>query len=202
MSYAKRMSQLPTSRRQHLAALALVAALAFSLGVATAPLGRRIAWLTGSVAPPRPAAVVVPGANNSPPAAVGRAPALVRVPYEVGWELYDDGWAGGPGQPSGTRRAPALERVPYEAGWELYDHGWAGGPRPTTGTRRAPALERVPYEAGWELYDGGWAGGPAPASVTNRRSTLVRVPYEEGWELYDGGWAGGPNTLPRRTSGQ
>jgi hypothetical protein len=23
-------------------------------------------------------------------------PALVRVPYEMGWELYDDGWAGGP----------------------------------------------------------------------------------------------------------
>ncbi len=64
MSYAKRMSQLPTSRRQHLAALALVAALAFSLGLATAPLGRRIARLTGSVAPPQPAAVVVPGTTK------------------------------------------------------------------------------------------------------------------------------------------
>ena len=128
MSYAKRMAQLPTSRRQHLAALALVAALAFSLGLATAPLGRRIARLTGSVAPPRPAAVDAPGTNNPPAAAVGRAPALVRVPYEAGWELYDNGWAGGPGPAAGTRRTPALVRVLYEAGWELYDGGWAGGP--------------------------------------------------------------------------
>ncbi len=96
MSYAKRMSQLPTSRRQHLAALALVAALAFSLGLATAPLGRRIARLTGAVAQPRPAAVVVPGTNSPQVGAVGRAPALVRVSYEAGWELYDGGWAGGP----------------------------------------------------------------------------------------------------------
>ena len=87
MSYAKRMSQLPTSRRQHLAALAIVAALAFSLGLATAPLGRRIARLTGSVAPPRAAAVVAPETSNAPAAGVRSAPAMVRVPYEARWEL-------------------------------------------------------------------------------------------------------------------
>ncbi len=159
MSYAQRISQLPTSRRQHLAALALVAALAFSLGLATAPLGRRIAQLTGSVVQPLPAAVVAPATNNPPPAAVGRAPAQ-RVPYEAGWELYDNGWAGGPAPATVPRRAPALVRVPYEAGWELYDGGWAGGPAPKLVPSQRAALVRVPYEAGWELYDGGWAGGP------------------------------------------
>ena len=172
MSYAKRMSQLPTSRMQHIAALALTAILAFSLGLATGPLSRHIARLTGSVAQPRPAAVVAPATNNLPAAAMGRAPALVRVPYEAGWELYDGGWAGGPAaSQAGTRNAPALVRVPYEAGWDLYDNGWAGGPA-------------------------------APQAGTSNRSVLSRVPYEAGWELYDGGWAGGPNTLPQRTSGQ
>ena len=128
MSYAKRMVQLPTSRRQHLLALALTAILAFSLGLATAPLGRQFARLPGSGALPQPAAAVAPGTSHAPAAAVGRAPALERVPYEAGWELYDHGWAGGPGPQTGTRQAPALERVPYEAGWELYDEGWAGGP--------------------------------------------------------------------------
>ena len=128
MSYAKRMSQRPMSGRQHLLALALTAILAFSLGLATAPLGRHIARLTGSVAPE----------TSNASAAVGRAPALVRVPYEVGWELYDDGWAGGPGSTAGRRRAPALERVPYEAGWDLYDGGWAGGPNTLLQRRSDP----------------------------------------------------------------
>ena len=57
-----------------------------------------------------------------------RAPALVRVPYEAGWELYDGGWAGGPAPKAMPSQRPALVRVPYEAGWELYDNGWAGGP--------------------------------------------------------------------------
>ena len=161
MSYAKRMSQLPTSSAQHLLALAITAILAFSLGLATAPLSRHIARLTGAVAQPRPAAVVAPATNNLPAAAVGRAPAMVRVPYEAGWELYDGGWAGGPAPATGTRHASAMGRVPYEAGWELYDNGWAGGPAaPRAVTSSRSVLTRVPYEAGWELYDGGWAGGP------------------------------------------
>ena len=153
MSYAKRMSQLPTTRAQQLAALTLVAALAFALGLAAATV-RRTAPITAAVSPPAHAA-----------ADVRRAPALVRVPYEAGWALYDGGWAGGPAAPRAVVSKPgAIERVPYEAGWELYDGGWAGGPASMTAPRavvsKPAAVERVPYEAGWELYDGGWAGGP------------------------------------------
>ena len=138
MSYAKRMAQRPTSRRQHLLALALTALLAFSLGLATAPLGRQLARLTGWGALPQPAAEVAPAPRNAPAAAVGRTPALERVPYEAGWALYDDGWAGGPAPATGTRRAPVLERAPYEAGWELYDGGWAGGPHTLPPRRSGP----------------------------------------------------------------
>ena len=86
---------------------------------------------------PQPAVEVAPAPRNAP-AAGGRAPALERVPYEAGWELYDHGWAGGPAPATGMRRAPALERVPYEAGWELYDGGWAGGPHTLPPRRSGP----------------------------------------------------------------
>jgi hypothetical protein len=117
MSYVKRMLQLPTSRARQLVELAIIATLAFSLGLAAnsndKPAG----------------ALAVSKAQNHPAVAVRSEVALGRVPYEANWQLYDNGWAGGPSPLRGTSGASALVRVPYEAGWELYDAGWAGGPR-------------------------------------------------------------------------
>ncbi len=116
---------------------------------------------------------------------------VLRVPYEAGWELYDNGFAGGPG--AGLGNAPA-EREVGLAQTELYDGGWAGGPGPGAIVRSAPEVREAGLAA-TELYDGGWAGGPPPNFETRRATTVVRVPYEAGWELYDNGFAGGPNTL-------
>ena len=127
MSYAKRMLQLPTSRIQYVFALAIVSALAFSLALATGPMSRRIALMTVAVDQPQQTALVAPGTENLA-AAVQARPALARVPYEANWDLYDNGWAGGPALKTGISKGSALIRVPYEAGWELYDGGWAGGP--------------------------------------------------------------------------
>ncbi len=82
---------------------------------------------------------------------------VLRVPYEAGWALYDNGFAGGPG--AGLGKAPAAPEVGL-ARTELYDGGWAGGPPPNFATRRETTVTRVPYEAGWELHDNGFAGGP------------------------------------------
>ena len=147
MLYANRMFQLPRSRAQQFVQLFVVAGLTFSLGLAASRVGR-------DAAPTQPATIAQPARSQ----AVRTEAAPARVPYEVGWELYDNGWAGGPAPQTVTRKAPAISRVPYEAGWELYDGGWAGGPAARVVTRNASA--RVLYEAGWELYDNGWAGGP------------------------------------------
>ena len=118
MLYAKRMLHLPTTRIQQFAALSLTATLAFSLGVATDRFGRAETTAT-TIDQTRPAAVVAPETNSA---------AAARVPYGAGWELYDNGWAGGPASKAVEPRSATLDRVPYDAGWELYDGGWAGGP--------------------------------------------------------------------------
>ena len=123
MLFAKRIAHLPTSPVQFLAALSITATLAFTLGVATGPVGRRIAQTPAVVDQTSQVAAVAPATSNHPVATVRSETTLVRVPYEAGWELYDGGWAGGP-----AFKMPALVRVPYEMGWELYDGGWAGGP--------------------------------------------------------------------------
>jgi hypothetical protein len=127
MSYVKRMLHLPTSRAQQLVELAIIAALAFSLGMAVNAIGRGTAPTT--VNDQVSGRVVTARAWNQPAVAVQRGSVLVRVPYEAGWTLYDDGWAGGPATRQETSGAAAPARVPYEAGWTLYDDGWAGGPR-------------------------------------------------------------------------
>jgi hypothetical protein len=126
MSYVKRMLHLPTARVQQLVELAIIAALAFSLGMAANMIGRGTAPTTAN---DQSAGVVASEARNQPVTAVRSASGLGRVPYEAGWQLYDNGWAGGPNTLRGTSSASALTRVPYEAGWQLYDNGWAGGPR-------------------------------------------------------------------------
>ena len=85
MLYANRMFQLPTSRAQQFVQLFVVAGLTFSLGLAASLVGR-------DATPPRPATVAQPVRSQ----AVRTEAAAARVPYEVGWELYDNGWAGGP----------------------------------------------------------------------------------------------------------
>jgi hypothetical protein len=127
MSYAKRMLQLPTSRAQLLVELAIIAALAFSLGLAANWIGRGTAPTMANTQPA--GAVVIFEAPNQPAIAARSEAALVRVPYEAGWQLYDNGWAGGPSTLRGTSGTAGLVRVPYEADWQLYDNGWAGGPR-------------------------------------------------------------------------
>jgi hypothetical protein len=94
MSYVKRMLQLPTSRVQQLVELAIIAALAFSLGMVANSIGRGTALMTAN--DQQSVAVVAPEAGNQPAVALPRASGLVRVPYEAGWQLYDGGWAGGP----------------------------------------------------------------------------------------------------------
>jgi hypothetical protein len=127
MSYVKWMLQLPTSRAQQLAELAIIAVLAFSLGMAANAIGRGMGLTTAN--DQVSVAVVASEARNQPAVAARSVAGLVRVPYEAGWELYDNGWAGGPNTLRGTSSAAAVVRVPYEAGWQLYDNGWAGGPR-------------------------------------------------------------------------
>ena len=102
MSYAKRMSQLPTTQIQQLVALSIVAALSFILGLAADSIGGRL------------------GSRTTPIDPVAAAPAST--------ELYDSGWAGGPGPQAAQQSEASAVRVPYDAGWELYDNGWAGGP--------------------------------------------------------------------------
>jgi hypothetical protein len=164
MSYVKRMLQLPTSRAQLLAELAIIAALAFSLGMAANSIGRDMGLTTAN--DQVSVAVVDSEARNQPAVAARSASGLARVPYEAGWQLYDSGWAGGPNTLRGISSASAVVRVPYEAGWTLYDDGWAGGPATRHETSGAAAPARVPYEAGWTLYDDGWAGGPRTAPPT------------------------------------
>ena len=190
MMYANRMVQVPTSRTHQVVQLLIVTSLAFSLGWAASRSGRD----ASSAAAP----VVAPAAHSQ---ANLDAAAMARVPYDTGWDVYDNGWAGGPAPRPETRQAPAVSRVPYEAGWALYDGGFAGGPAPRSATRPTASVRRVPYEASWQLYDGGFAGGPAAAGVARQVGGVGRVPYEAGWELYDGGWAGGPRTTPPSHSG-
>ena len=160
MLNTKRFSQRSSSHVQFLLALSITAALAFTLGAVTGPIGRQMVQTPAVVDQASQAARVVPATNIQPATSARSEAAAVRVPYEAGWELYDGGWAGGP-----AFKVPALVRVPYEMGWELYDGGWAGGP-----AFKMPTVVRVPYEMGWELYDGGWAGGPNtyPAGMTNQ----------------------------------
>lgn len=171
MLYAKRMVQLPTSRMQQFVTLSITTAVAFTLGVAIGPFGRAALSATASD-------------QTSPAAVVAPAPAAM--------ELYDGGWAGGPGPGAVLQSAP-VERAAAPAVTELYDGGWAGGPGPGAVLRSEPA-ERAAAPAAMELYDGGWAGGPGPEYMASKASTISRVPYDAGWELYDGGWAGGPKT--------
>ena len=126
MSYVKRILHLPTSRAQKMAELVIIAALAFSLGMAANAIGHNTA---PTIENDESAGVVALEAQNQTAATVRSVSALARVPYEAGWQLYDNGWAGGPNSLRGTSSASALARVPYEAGWQLYDNGWAGGPR-------------------------------------------------------------------------
>jgi hypothetical protein len=94
MSFVKRMLQLPTSRVQQVVELAIIAALAFSLGMAANAIGR------GMGLPMANDQVSVAGvaaeAQNQSAVAVPGASGLARVPYGADWELYDNGWAGGP----------------------------------------------------------------------------------------------------------
>ncbi len=127
MSYAKRMLHLPTTRIQQLVGLAIIAVLAFSLGMAANAIGRSMGLPMPNDQPS--VADVAAEAQKQPAVAVPRASGLARVPYGADWELYDNGWAGGPNTLRGTSSTSGLVRVPYEAGWQLYDNGWAGGPR-------------------------------------------------------------------------
>jgi hypothetical protein len=126
MSYAKRMLHLPTTRIQQLVGLAIIAVLAFSLGMAANAIGRSMGLPMTNDQPS--VAGVAAEAQNQPAVAVRSASGLARVPYGADWELYDNGWAGGPNTLRGTSSTSGLVRVPYEAGWQLYDNGWAGGP--------------------------------------------------------------------------
>jgi hypothetical protein len=127
MSDVKRKLHLPTARVQQLVELAIIASLAFSLGMAANSIGRGTALTTANNQPA--GAVVISEAPSQPNIAARSAAGLARVPYEAGWQLYDSGWAGGPNTLPATSSAAGLARVPYEAGWQLYDSGWAGGPR-------------------------------------------------------------------------
>ena len=167
MSYAKRMLQLPTTRVQQLVGLAIIAALAFSLGMAANAIGRSMGLPMANDQPS--VAGVAAEAQNQPAVAVRSASGLARVPYGADWEFYDNGWAGGPKALHEISSASAVVQAPYGADWELYDNGWAGGPKTLPGSS-ASAVVRVPYEAGWQLYDNGWAGGPRtpPQSQTSK----------------------------------
>jgi hypothetical protein len=127
MSYIKRMLQLPTSRAQQLVELAIIAVLAFSLGMAANAIGRGTALTTAN--DQVSVAGVAAETQNQPVVAVPSASGLARVPYGADWELYDNGWAGGPKTLPGISKAAAVVQAPYGADWELYDNGWAGGPR-------------------------------------------------------------------------
>jgi hypothetical protein len=127
MSYVKRMLQLPTSRIQQLAELAIIAALAFSLGTAADSIGRYMGLRAAS--DQVPGSVVVSEARNQTAAAVKSASPAVQMPYGADWELYDNGWAGGPNTQRQTGSASPAVQMPYGADWQLYDNGWAGGPR-------------------------------------------------------------------------
>jgi hypothetical protein len=94
MSYVKRMLQLPTSRIQQLLELAIIAALAFSLGTAADSIGRYMGLRAAS--DQAPGSVVLSEARRQPAAAVKSASPPAQMPYEAGWQLYDNGWAGGP----------------------------------------------------------------------------------------------------------
>ncbi|HEU5098511.1 MAG TPA: hypothetical protein VFU22_05800 [Roseiflexaceae bacterium] len=123
MSYVKRMLQQPTIRKQRLIELALIVALIFGLSMAVNAIGHNRGRTTAN--DQMSGAVVISHSQNHPAV-------VARVPYEAGWQLYDNGWAGGPRSLHGTSSASALVRVPYEVGWHLYDNGWAGGPRRVT----------------------------------------------------------------------
>ena len=77
MSYVTRMPHLSPARVHLLVALCVVAVVSFSLGLAAAPLSRRLALL----------------ASRSQP--VAEAPAAAPA---ITGARYDAGWAGGPGQ--------------------------------------------------------------------------------------------------------
>ena len=94
MSFAKRILHLPTSRVQQLVGLAIIAALAFSLVMAANSIGRGTALMTAN--DQVSVAGVAAETQNQPVVAVPSASGLARVPYGADWELYDNGWAGGP----------------------------------------------------------------------------------------------------------
>jgi hypothetical protein len=119
MSYVKRMAPQSTTRKQRLIELALIVALIFGLSMAVNAIGHNGGRTTAN--DQMSGAVVISQAQNHPAV-------VARVPYEAEWQLYDNGWAGGPKSLHGTSSASALVRVTYEAGWQLYDNGWAGGP--------------------------------------------------------------------------
>jgi hypothetical protein len=93
MSYVKRMLQLPTSRVRQMVELVIIAALAFSLGMAADAVGR---GTTPTTANDQVFVADVAAQAQNQPAVVPHASGLGRVPYEAGWQLYDNGWAGGP----------------------------------------------------------------------------------------------------------
>jgi len=84
-----------------------------------------------------------------------RAAALTRVPYEAGWELYDNGWAGGPRTApqsqtgSGAYGAARHPNVPVVGTGSAYDSG-------AYGVRR-PALPNLNVQVGTGLVSDGSA---------------------------------------------
>ena len=118
MSYAHRMPHLSPARVHVLVALGIVAVLSFSLGLAAAPISRRLGVQTTTSQP-------VAGAHEAAPAITGA--------------LYDNGWAGGPGQGYQPRAVGDQRTTPWTACSACYDQGWAGGPgqgyQPPTATR-------------------------------------------------------------------
>jgi hypothetical protein len=84
MSYVKRMLQLSGSRGLRPVELVIIATLAFSLGAATRWNGQ-------------PSVALMASEVRMQPAVEGRGATIqAQVPYETGWQLYDNGWAGGP----------------------------------------------------------------------------------------------------------
>jgi hypothetical protein len=172
MSYAKRILQLPTTRVQQLVGLAIMAALAFSLGMAANAIGRSMGLPIANDQPS--VAGVAAEAQNQPAVAAPAARPAMSNPNVPAYVEYlarpamsnPNVPAFGTGSVYDGGQYRAVEIQPYGADWELYDNGWAGGPKTLHGTSSASGL----YGAGWELYDNGWAGGPrtAPDSQTGK----------------------------------
>jgi len=90
-----------------------------------------------------------------------RAAALTRVPYEAGWELYDNGWAGGPRTApqsqtgSGAYGAARHPNVPVIGTGSAYDGG-------AHAVRMENGYEDYTWEEG-SAYDGGGYAVRRPA---------------------------------------